>query len=69
VHVAVAKEREMRIHAFRRKGGGEHIVKALLDHADAVSSTDLCLLLRSGEPELLSLCRATRAHLPCAGYL
>ena len=38
VHVAVAEQCEMRIHAFRRKGSGKHIVKALLGHSDVVSS-------------------------------
>ena len=54
VHVAVAEEREMRIHAFRRKGGGDHIVKALLDHADAVSSPAFvcCSERRTQEPPL-----------------
>jgi hypothetical protein len=51
VHVAVAEEREVRIYAFRSESRGEYLVKALLDHADAVSSTGFCLLSESGEPK------------------
>jgi hypothetical protein len=50
VHVAVAKEGEMRVHAFRRKGGGKHIEKALLDHADAVSSPGSVCCSRAASP-------------------
>src|SRR5207244_4547738 len=65
--VAVAEEREMRIHAFRREGGGEHIIEALLDHADVASSpaviTRACLYAcKRGDPGLcasrtFALCR------------
>jgi hypothetical protein len=32
VHVAIAEQRKMRIHAFCRKGSGKYFVEALLGH-------------------------------------